>query len=109
MHGQINDTAQLHGGGKLLHVTGWVRFDTDEKSAVVEVTVTQGGSTVTCSSGDTPNGKKAWGAEGEGKAVFLPGLAHASATATVRLNSGGDEQYPEEGDEPWARYITLVA
>jgi hypothetical protein len=30
MKGQINDTAQLHGGGKALQVTGWVQFDDDE-------------------------------------------------------------------------------
>jgi hypothetical protein len=109
MKGQINDTAQLHGGGKTLQLTGWVQFDDDEKSAVVQVIVTQGGSTVMGASGNTPSNKKAWAAEVEGDANFLPGPARAEATATVELNDGTQEQYPEAGDDPWARYITLVA
>ena len=55
MHGQINDTARLHGDGKTLQATGWLEFDADEKSTVVLVTVTQEGSTVTGPSGNTPS------------------------------------------------------
>ena len=108
MRGQINDTAQLNGDGKTLLVTGWVQFDDDEKSAVMRVTVTQGGSTVTGKSANTPRTKSAWTAEIKGRDDFLPGPAHAEATATVTLKSGATEEYPEAGGAPWARFITLV-
>jgi len=29
-------------------------------------------------------------------------------TATVTLKNGETEVYPKPGEEPWARYITLV-
>jgi hypothetical protein len=108
MLGQINDTARLHGDGKTLQATGWLEFDADEKSTVVLVTVTQGGSTVTGPSGNTPSIKKAWAAEVDGNDTFHLGPAHAEATATVYLLNGTQEQYPEDGDPPWARDITLV-
>ena len=108
MLGQINDTAQLHGNGKTLLVTGWVRFDSDERNARLRVTVIQGGSTVSGESGTTPSNKKAWTAEVEGDANFLPGPALAVVTAEVELRDGTTEEYPEPNDDPWARYITLV-
>jgi hypothetical protein len=108
MRGQINDTARLHGAGKTLQVTGWLEFEADEKSTVVVVTVTQDGATVTGPTGNTPSIKKAWAAEVDGDDTFQPGVAHAEATATVYLRDGTQEQYPEEGDPPWARDITLV-
>ncbi len=110
MRGQINDTAQLYGNGKTLLVTGWVQFDADEQSAIMEVTVSQGASRVKGKSGDTPRNKKAWTAEitTRGRATFLPGPARAVVTATVKLNDGTTEQYPEAGGQPWERYITLV-
>jgi hypothetical protein len=108
MHGQINDTARLHGDGKTLQATGWLEFDADEKSTVVLVTVTQEGSTVTGPSGNTPSIKKTWAAEVDGDDTFRPGPARAEATATVYLRDGTHEQYPEDGDPPWVRDITLV-
>lgn len=108
MVGQINDTAQLHGNGRTLLVSGWVGFADDEKSTVVQVTVTEGGSTVTGASGTIPANKRAWVVELEGDADFQPGPAHVEVTATVKLTNGDEEQYPEPGDPPWSRYITIV-
>jgi hypothetical protein len=109
MRGQINDTARLRGNGKTLQVTGWLEFDDDEKSTVVLVTVTQGGSTVIGPSGNTPSIKKFWAAEVDGNDTFQPGPAHAEATATVYVQNGPPEQYPEPGKPPWAKDITLLA
>jgi hypothetical protein len=113
MVGQINDTAELNGDGKTLLVTGWARFDQDERSAVMEVTVTQGegGARANGVSGTTPMNKRAWTAEIRERhetQKFAPGPALAVVTATVKLKNGETEVYPEPGDEPWARYITLV-
>jgi hypothetical protein len=110
MVGQINDTARLHGDGKTLQVTGWLQFEADEKSTVVVVTVTQddGALTVTGPSGNTPSIKKAWAAEVDGDDTFHAGTANAKATATVYLRDGTQEQYPEEGQDPWEKIITLV-
>lgn len=108
MRGQIDDTARLRGNGTTLQVTGWVEFDDDERSTVVLVTVTQDGSTSIGPSGNTPSIKKAWAAEVEGDHTFVPGPAHAEATATVYVKNGPPEHYPEPGDPPWARDITLV-
>jgi len=52
--------------------------------------------------GTTPSIKKAWAAEVDGDDTFHPGPAHAEATATVYLRNGTQEQYPEDGDAPWA-------
>ena len=72
------------------------------------VTQEESGSTVTGPSGTTPSIKKAWAAEVDGDDTFHPGPAHAEATATVYLRNGTQEQYPEDGDAPWAKDITLV-
>jgi len=115
MVGQINGTAELNGDGKTLIVTGWLRFDPDEDSAVMDVTVTQGAGAAraiaTGESGETPKGKKAWTAEIQEqhqRQKFQPGPALAVVTATVTLKNGETEVYPKPGEEPWARYITLV-
>jgi hypothetical protein len=108
MNGQINDTARLNKDGKTLHVSGWLEFEPDEKSTVVLVTVTQNGSKVKGPTGNTPSIKKAWAAEVDGVDTFLPGTAHAVATATVFLRNGSQEQYPEGNDDPWEADITLV-
>jgi len=107
MLGQINDTAQLNGNGRTLLVSGWIGFADDEKSAVLQVTATQNGSTVTGTSTRLPSNKKAWAVELEGDDNFHPGSIHVEVTATVELRDGSEEEYPEAGQAPWSRYITL--
>lgn len=103
MRGQIDKSAKLIGQGKL-RVTGWANYDDDERGAVVHVTVTQGGST-----GDSDSefsNEENWVAMVTGG--FKPGVADAEATATVTNDDGTEEPYPEPGDDPWARVITIT-
>src|SRR5262245_28020177 len=115
MVGQINGTAELNGDGITLLVTGWLRFDPDEDKAVMDVTVTQGAGaqapTAKGESGEVTRGQKAWTAEIRAtghRQKFVPGPALAVVTAEITKKNGETEYYPEQGGEPWARYITLV-
>jgi hypothetical protein len=105
MNGQIDATAELRRNGKTLHVTGPAGFDDDERGAVIHVTVTQVSEGMG-DSGFTPSNKNTWSAEIE--EGFVPGPAHAKATATVHNDDGSTEPYPEPGDPPWERDIMIV-
>ena len=108
MLGQINPTATISNGGKTLELSGPLDdWEDEEEGAVIHVTVTQGGWRVRGASGFTRSGEATWSATITGTDTFVAGAAHAAATATVHLESGGHEPYPYPGDPPWERGITL--
>jgi hypothetical protein len=109
MNGMINDPGQILGNaGTTLHVTGPIKFESDERGAVVHVTVTQGGSEVTGDSDFTPSNAQHWSATICGTAKFVrDDTARCEATATVRKTDGSFEEYPEPRDPVWAREIDL--
>ena len=77
--------------GTTVYVGGPIKFDANEAQATIEVTVTQGGSSVTGNSDPilaSSTGWMSWAADLDGNAPFKPGKCEGSAKATIDKTDG---------------------
>lgn len=104
MTGQFDDTAKIVSSGEGLVVTGPAEWDPDEYGAVIRVRVRQEEVVATGVSAYTPSSANTWSATLTTLSGTLqPGVADASARATVSLDNGHTEPYS------WPDTVELVS